>query len=113
MEARVSILEVRVEGLEKRSDKHEEEDRRLHKYMTNMMEDLQGRLAGIERTGVRFEADLTHRATGERTLQEQLSGIFERIRVVERMIWVATGGALAVGGIATFFGWNILKVLGK
>ena len=49
----------------------------------------------------------------EATVQNQLTDIYARLRNVERSIWLATGGVIAVGGIATFFGWNILKALGN
>ena len=48
----------------------------------------------------------------EATVQNQLTDIYARLRNVERSIWLATGGVIAVGAIATFFGWNILKALG-
>lgn len=112
MEARVSVLETKVDSLEKRSDEHEEEDRRLHKYLTNMMEDLQARLAGIERTGARFEADLLHRSTGDKSTAERLVSLDLRLSNIERLSYIALGAVGAVGALATFFGWNILKALG-
>jgi len=49
----------------------------------------------------------------DKTVQIQLIEVFGRLRGVERMLWIATGGVIAVGGIATFFGWSILKELAK
>ena len=113
MESRVAVLETKVETLEQRSVRHEQVDEQLHKYMTRMMEDLQARLAGIEHTGARFEADLAVRQDRESEFHKQLSEIFHRLRMLERMAWIATGGVVSVGGIATFFGWAILKELAR
>lgn len=113
MEARVAVLETKVVELERRSVEHERVDEQLHKYMTRMMEDLQARLAGIERTGARFEADLANRQMGDKRTTSSLDEIFSRLRALERMSWIATGGVLTVGGIATFFGWSILKELAR
>ncbi len=111
MEHRVTTLEVRVQTLEKKYDDHEDEDRRLHKYMTNMMEDLQARLAGIERTGVRFEADIQHRSGRDGELKENMDEIFKRLRTLERMAYVAIGSTAAFGAVISYFGTTILKLL--
>ena len=111
MESRVTALEVRVGGLEKKSDAHEAEDERLHRYVAHMMEDLQARLAGIERTGTRFEADLQHRSGRDGETQVHLNEIFSRLRTLERMAWIAIGSTAAFGTIATYFGSNIMKLL--
>lgn len=34
-----------------------------------------------------------------------------RLGRIERLVWMSLGGVTAVGGLATFFGWNILKAL--
>ena len=38
--------------------------------------------------------------------------IYARLGRIERLIFMGLGGLGAVGALATFFGWNILKVLG-
>jgi len=111
MDSRVAVLEEKVESLEKRSDEHEREDERLHRYMTHMMEDLQAKLAGLERTGARFEADLTHRATNDNGTKENLKEIFDRLRTLERMAWIAVGSTTAFGAVIVYFGTSIMKVL--
>lgn len=111
METRVAVLEQRVDSLEKRSDDHEKEDERLHRYMTHMMEDLQAKLASLERTGARFESDLTHRSVTENGTRESLKDIFDRLRVLERMAWIAIGSTTAFGAIVTYFGNTLLKLI--
>ena len=111
METRVGMLELRVENLEKSSEEHEKEDERLHRYMTHMMEDLQARLSGIERTGTRFEADLQHRTGRDTEQSEAIKEIFDRLRTLERMAWIAIGSTVAFSTIATYFGNAIMKVI--
>ena len=111
MESRVTTLEVKVEALEKRTDEHEREDERLHRYMTHMMEDLQTRLAGIERTGVRFETDLQHRNGRDTETQKTLGEIFNRLRALERMAWIAIGSTTAFGSVVVYFGKTITSLL--
>lgn len=113
MEARVTTLEVKVGALEKRSDEHEKEDDRLHRYMTHMMEDLQGKLASLQRTGDRFEADLAHRNLSDNGTQKSLDEIFHRLRMLERMAWVAIGSTTAFGSVVVYFGKTIVELLLK
>ena len=44
--------------------------------------------------------------------ESSMGGIYSRLGKIERLIWIGIGGLGAVGALATFFGWNILKVLG-
>ena len=112
-DAKIAVLETKVDTLEQWADKHEREDARTHKYANNMLENLLERLAGIERSAARFETDLMHRNGSDLDTKGSLREIFERIRVLERLAYIAIGGLGAVGAVATFFGWNILKLLGK
>lgn len=50
-----------------------------------------------------------HEAQCERSKAE----IFQRLGKIERLIFIGIGAIGGVGGLATFFGWNILKLLGK
>ena len=112
MEARVATLEVKVVSLERRSDEHEKEDERLHRYMSHMMEDLQAKLAGLEKTGIRFEADLEHRSTRENGTEKSLNEIFKRLRTIEHIIWLALGSTAAFGAVISYFGHNLMVLLG-
>lgn len=112
-DARIAVLETKVETLEGWAQKHEVNDQRAHKYQNNMMEDLLERLGGIERSAARFENDLLHRNGSDVDTKASIKEIFDRLRTLERLAYIAIGGLMAVGGVATFFGWNILKLLGK
>ena len=44
---------------------------------------------------------------------DQMGGIYRRLQTIERLIWIGIGGLGMISALATFFGWNILKLLGK
>lgn len=44
---------------------------------------------------------------------EALKDIFSRLGKLERLAYISMGAIIAVGSVASFFGWNILKLLGK
>lgn len=111
MEAKVAALDVRVETLEKWTEKHEDEDARQHKYQNAVIENMFNKLAEIQLAAARFEADLQHRTGSDLDTRARLQRISDRLAVIERMAWIALGGMLTVGALATFFGWNILKLL--
>lgn len=111
MDTKIATLELRVENLESWSEKHEREDDRNHKYANHMMEDLLARLGGIERAASRFEADLAHRNGHQLTTQESLKEIYDRIRILERLVWIAVGGVVVTGGIVSIIGGNLLRLL--
>ena len=48
----------------------------------------------------------------EEQCERSKAEIFDRLQRIERLIFMGLGGLGAVGALATFFGWNILKVLG-
>ena len=58
------------------------------------------------------ERTKTLSATVERH-EVSMDGIYTRLQTIERLIYIGLGGLLAIGSLATFFGWNILKLLGK
>ena len=111
-DAKIAVLETKVETLEEWAEKHELEDQRSHKYQNNMMEDLIERLAGIERSAARFEADLMHRNGSDLDTKVSLKEIFERLRVLERLVWIAMGAVVVVGGLVSLVGGHILKLFG-
>ena len=112
-DAKIATLETKVENLESWAEKHERDDDRTHKYMNHMAEDILAKMAGLERSAARFEVDLAHRLGSDVDTKGSLKEIFERIRVLERLAYIAIGGLGAVAAVATFFGWNILKLLAK
>ena len=44
-------------------------------------------------------------------IKEQMSEIFERLRTLERMAWIAIGSTGAFGAIVTYFGSHIMGLL--
>lgn len=113
MDTKIAALEVKVENLEDWREKHEREDERAHKYMNHMAEDILARMSGIERSAARFEADLAHRNGHQLTTQESLKEIYDRIRILERLVWIAVGGVVVTGSIVSIISGNLLRILSK
>lgn len=102
---------LRLSRVEADLSKHAEKDEKAFKYSHNMLEDLGARLAGIERTGARFEIDLQHRNGHDTTTRKSLGGIDDRLRTLERLVWIAVGGVFVIGAIVSIVGGNIMKLL--
>lgn len=94
-------------------EKAHEEAVKSRKYTHNMLEDLGARIGGIERSAARFEADLIHRSLSDQSAQKWLGGIESRLQTIERLVWIAVGGVVVIGGLTTFVGGNILKLLAR
>lgn len=100
-------LALRIEYLQKSRD----EELKARKYVHNMIEDMSGKLSGLEQSAVRFEAYMTHRDISESGLKEWLSAVDARQRVIERLVWIAVGGLLVIGALVSIIGGSILKLL--
>lgn len=110
-DAQIAVLETKVETLEVWADRHEREDAQNHKYQNNMMENLISRLAGIEQSAARFETDLLHRNGHDTDTKGSLREIYDRLRTLERLVWIAVGGMVVVGSIMSIVGSKILTLL--
>ena len=71
---------------------------------------MESRVARLEVRVEGLEKDAAH---DENKSEEQLKEIFDRLRTLERMAWIAIGSTVAFSTIATYFRSTILKILGK
>lgn len=106
MESKIAILETKVESLEDWAAKHEKDDEQIHKYVTRMMEDFLGKLSALERTGARFEADLTHRSGKDTSTETTLNDIKTQLFRVQLAIATALGALIVIG-------WFINRIADK
>lgn len=102
---------LRLSRLELDMEKHSSRDEKLFKYSHNMLEDLGTKLVAIERTGARFESDLANRALNDKNARDWLTGLDTRLQTIERLVWIAVGGVVVIGGLTSFVGGSILKLL--
>ena len=100
-------LAMKIQFLEKAH----EEAVKSRKYIHNMIEDLGAKMTTLERAAARFEADLTHRNISESESRKWLGGIEGRLQTIERLVWIAVGGLIIIGGLTMLIGGNILKLL--
>ena len=112
MEAKIAAIDVRVENLENRLDKHEAEDDRFHKYNSHMLEDLIGKITKIDISAARFEADLVHRAGNDNDTKGKMQEINDKLDTVRRLVWMALGAVIVMAGSISVIGDSIMKALG-
>ena len=101
----------RLQRIETDLTRHLDKDEKSFKYTHNMLEDLGEKLSSLERSAARFEADLVHRSLNDQNAQKWLGGIEGRLQNIERLVWIAVGGVVVIGGLVSFIGSNILKFL--
>ncbi len=113
METKLATIELRVENLEASRDAHEREDERMHRYVTHMIEDTNAKLASLERTGVRFETDLTHRTLTDTGTQTTIKSINDRLFRLEIAFATVLGGLAVSTWLINRAADNILHLLMK
>jgi hypothetical protein len=86
---------------------------KARRYTHNMLEDLGEKLSNLERSAERFEADLHNRMGNDTNTREWLGGIDGRLRTIERLVWIAVGGVVVVGGLTAIIGGNIMQLLSR
>ena len=81
---------------------------------------MAGELSGSDNDDVHIHAQVAMLHERTRTLtasvdrhEGAMGSIFTRLQTIERLIYIGIGSVGMVGALATFFGWNILKLLGK
>ena len=100
-------LAIKIQFLERAH----EESVKSRKYIHNMIEDLGAKMTTLARAAARFEAALTHRNISDTESKKWLGGIEGRLQTIERLVWIAVGGLIIIGGLTMLIGGNILKLL--
>jgi archaellum component FlaC len=106
LEVRVAILE---NGLHQEIEKREKSD----KYRHNMAEDIQARYADIKGDIGGMKTGLLSHISDDRRMQESIESIDHRIRIVERLTWVAVGGVAVIGSGIYLFASKLIELLTK
>ena len=101
-----------IDELTLRLDRETDLRERGLKYAHNMMEDLKEVVGEFRINFARFGGRFDQHIEDDKEMGAVIAEMKDDIRVLTRALYMASGGLVAVGGIATFFGWNILKLLG-
>ena len=101
-------LTVRVDALERGLATEIEKRERSDKYRHNLAEDNQARFAEIKASLVVLQADYY---THFKDDMLKLSTLDERMRIIERLSWIAVGGVGIIGGGVWFFSAKIIAIL--
>ena len=111
METRVATLELRVGALEKRADEHAEKDEQGFKYAHNMLEDALEKLGSLERSVSHYEGERVMHGKAEEVRLEKEKDMETRLRTIERLIYIAIGSILILGGTIAIIAQRALSIL--
>ena len=104
----LTIRMVQVErGLDRETTKREEGT----KYMKHMVEDVQARYQEIALSFARLEAAFTEHAKDDKQMVESMGDLDKRMRLIERLTWVAIGGVTVIAALTTFYGTYLVKLM--
>lgn len=106
-------IEVRVSVLEKGLDREIEKREKSDKYRHHMAEDIQARYAEIQSDISTMRAGLQAHIQDDQVVAKVIGGMDERLRTVERLVWIAAGGVLVIGAMVSIVGINILRLLAR
>ena len=104
------MKEVDAESLRADFLRHELKDEKAFKYAHNMLENVVEKLASLERSVSHYEGERMMKAEIEKQKQTTMSGMDERLRMVERLSWVAVGGVAVIGGMLGLFGKQLYQI---
>ena len=104
------MKEIDAEGLRADFLRHELKDEKAFKYAHNMLEDVVEKLASVQRTISHYEGERGMRADIERQKQATFNDMDNRLRIVERLSWIAVGGVVVIGGMLGMFGKQISQI---
>ena len=104
-------LNFRVESVEKGMDREIAKREEANKYMHRMVEDVQARYHDIALSFGRMESAFIEHTKDDKQMVITMGDLDKRLRMIERLTWIAIGGVVVIGGMVAVFGSAILKYL--
>lgn len=86
-------IDVLSRDLLRETEKREESQ----KYMNRVIEDVQSRYRDAMLTFNRIEMAFNQHLSDDRKMTDSIVRIDNRLRTVERMVWIAVGGIIIIG----------------
>lgn len=102
-------LALRVERVELALEKEIDKRENAVKYMSRLIEDVQARYADLMVTFGRIETAFQQHLKDDKAMGEGLQGMDARLRVIERLVWIAVGGIIVLGALIGLIGSSILR----
>ena len=94
-------LTILIDQLQREVERETEKREKAIKYMEHMLEDVQGRYADIQRQMGNIEAAIRQHFTDDKSMTAGIKAIDDRLRHVERLVWIAFGGVIVIGAAIT------------
>ena len=105
-------LTFRLAQVEKDLEREAMKREEGNKYTHRMVEDVQSRYHEIALSFGRIEAAFVEHAKDYKQMVDTMGGLDQRMRMIERLVWIAMGGVAVIGGLVAVYGTFILKLLG-
>src|SRR6185436_6675365 len=90
-----------------------EDELKARKYTHNMIEDIGSKVVALGHSAARFEENLRSHSVEDQETKASVLAMDNRLRTIERLVWIAVGGLIVVGGLVSIIGGSILKLLAK
>ena len=104
-------ITIRLDQIEKSLDREVEERQTAVKYISRLIEDVQSRYQDVINTFARIESAFKQHLEDDKKMNGGLKLIDERLRTVERLVWIAVGGIIVIGGIIALLGTHLASIL--
>ena len=101
-------LSVRTDRVEKEIEREIGKREQSDKYIQRLIENVQGRYEDIARSFVRIETAFMQHLQDDKKMTDGVQGLDSRLRVVERLAWIAVGGLAVIAAMVGF----ALKLVG-
>lgn len=102
---------IRIDQIEKNLDREIIARETAVKYISRLVEDVQTRYAEVLAMFTRTEASFKQHLEDDKHMGEGIMALDSRIRMIERLVWIAVGGIIVIGAIIGILGTHILRLL--
>ena len=102
---------IRIDQIEKNLDREIGNRETAVKYLSRIIEDIQRRYSEAMTMFSRIESAFKQHLEDDKQMSDGIKSLDSRIRIVERLVWIAVGGIIVIGAIIGILGTRILNLL--
>lgn len=110
-DSHVAVITTRLDAIEEQAAKHEEEDDKRFRYSHHMAEDTLEKLASLERSVSYYEGERVMRGEADKVKMQRDADTEQRLRTIERLIYVAIGSIIILGGTFAVISQRVINLL--
>ena len=109
--AELPELSLRVETVERDLTREIVKRESEVKYTHRMLEDVQARYSDIAISFGRIDSAFTQHLNDDKRMTSAIESMDKRVRIIERLTWIAIGGIIVIAGLFTVFGSMLVRFL--